>query len=348
MAHYIDADKLKAEIERLKGQLVSGPSPIGVAMETTFKEEAYDAISSFLSTLEGELRNNSATTSQLTDDKLKKIQRSWYMEGYHDGKFKNEPMWNIKTGEGGPRFEDNPNYGNPLPEEPVCEELEEEYKQFVTNDPVYNKLVNSIVGKAIARHFAQWGAEHLATSGKTISVKPGDEVTINGHKIVYDKDKDYVTIVKSEESVPKDLEEAAKESARKEFHKPYSNTPDEPIVIIEPDHYKGFIAGAKWQREQFEKNRLVACDRMKKKEYDRETEFAYNFVQKNNRIPTFSDAINYGMKLQKEQMMKDAVEYEVGMHGEPIKITFDKYVQRARGIFPGDKVRIIIMKEDEV
>ena len=60
-----------------------------------------------------------------------------------------------------------------------------------------------------ARHFAQWGAEHLATSGKTISVKPGDEVTINGHKIVYDKDKGYVTIVKSEESVPNDLEEAA-------------------------------------------------------------------------------------------------------------------------------------------
>lgn len=54
-----------------------------------------------------------------------------------------------------------------------------------------------------------------------------------------------------------------------------------------------------------------------------------------------------GAKWQKEQMMKEAVEYEVGMHGEPIKITFDKYVQRARGIFPGDKVRIIIVKENE-
>lgn len=53
-----------------------------------------------------------------------------------------------------------------------------------------------------------------------------------------------------------------------------------------------------------------------------------------------------GKKNMKEQMMKEAVEYEVGMHGEPIKITFDKYVQRARGIWPGDKVRIIIVKED--
>lgn len=53
-----------------------------------------------------------------------------------------------------------------------------------------------------------------------------------------------------------------------------------------------------------------------------------------------------GVKWDREQMMKEAVEYEVGMHGEPIKITFDKYVQRARGIWPGDKVRIIIVKED--
>ena len=43
-----------------------------------------------------------------------------------------------------------------------------------------------------------------------------------------------------------------------------------------------------------------------------------------------------------------AVEYKVGMHGEPIQITLDKYVQRAKNIFPGDKVRIIVLpKEDE-
>ena len=61
----------------------------------------------------------------------------------------------------------------------------------------------------IAHHFAKWGAEHLDTSGKTISVKPGDEITINGHKIIYDKDKGYVTIVKSEEFVPNDPNQAA-------------------------------------------------------------------------------------------------------------------------------------------
>lgn len=36
-------------------------------------------------------------------------------------------------------------------------DLEKEYKDFVEKDPVYNKLVNSIVGKAIAKHFFELG-----------------------------------------------------------------------------------------------------------------------------------------------------------------------------------------------
>ena len=36
-------------------------------------------------------------------------------------------------------------------------DLEKEYKEFVDKDPVYNKLVNSIVGKAIAKHFFELG-----------------------------------------------------------------------------------------------------------------------------------------------------------------------------------------------
>ena len=53
------------------------------------------------------------------------------------------------------------------------------------------------------------------------------------------------------------------------------------------------------------------------------------------------------LKAKMDEMMNGAVEYEVGMHGEPIKITFDKYVQRAKGIFPGDKIKIIIVKEEK-
>lgn len=43
-------------------------------------------------------------------------------------------------------------------------DLEKEYKDFVEEDPVYNKLVNSIVGKAIAKHFFELGLK--AQKGK--------------------------------------------------------------------------------------------------------------------------------------------------------------------------------------
>ena len=38
-------------------------------------------------------------------------------------------------------------------------DLEKEYKDFVEEDPVYNKLVNNIVGKAIAKHFFELGMQ---------------------------------------------------------------------------------------------------------------------------------------------------------------------------------------------
>lgn len=59
-------------------------------------------------------------------------------------------------------------------------------------------------------------------------------------------------------------------------------------------------------------------------------------------------AFKSGAKWMRKRMMMmmEAVEYEVGLHGEPIEITLDKYVQRAKGIFPGDKIKIILVKED--
>lgn len=47
-------DKIKAEIERLKGQLIRGACAAQIEMETNCKEEAYDEVISFLSTLEPE------------------------------------------------------------------------------------------------------------------------------------------------------------------------------------------------------------------------------------------------------------------------------------------------------
>lgn len=58
-----------------------------------------------------------------------------------------------------------------------------------------------------------------------------------------------------------------------------------------------FKAGANWQYEQFEKNRLSACDNMTEEEAEREQRFAVNFIAENHRIPTYSDAIEYGRKM---------------------------------------------------
>lgn len=88
-------------------------------------------------------------------------------------------------------------------EKPMNQEgLEEEYKDYVERDPVYSKLVNRIAGLDIARHFAQWGAEHSGSS-----------------------------------EIPNDLEEAADNFANQDC-----------VTFI--SRKKGFIAGAKWQKEQ--------------------------------------------------------------------------------------------------
>lgn len=60
---------------------------------------------------------------QLVKPTIELIQRSWYMEGYHDSKFGMEPMWTVKAQKGGPVFERNPRYGEKLEEEP-SEDLE--------------------------------------------------------------------------------------------------------------------------------------------------------------------------------------------------------------------------------
>lgn len=129
-------------------------------------------------------------------------------------------------------------------------------------------------------------SEHLADARKTLEIKPGDEVTINGHKIVYDKDKGYVTIVKSEESVPNDLEEAAEEYLQK-VKAGFLRTLEHPTA---KDCFKD---GAKWQ-----------------KQHDAELiEIAYN------------DGITIGKTKQKEQMMKDFPKWHKVQRGS----CFDKH-----------------------
>lgn len=53
------------------------------------------------------------------------------------------------------------NFINKLPKIPVSKELEEEYdKYIITDHHLYERLYGR-GGLDIARHFAEWGAEHL-------------------------------------------------------------------------------------------------------------------------------------------------------------------------------------------
>lgn len=141
-----------------------------------------------------------------------------------------------------------------------------------------------------------------------------------------------------QEPVSEELEEASKEYGIRQG------------AELRPFATKFFKAGAKWQKEQFEKNRLAACDKMTEEEAEIESNFCIGIIESENRQPTFDDAIKYGMRLQKEQMMSKAIvrEVKVDAGGYPyIDATelydYDKDMPLAK---EGDKVKVIIIKED--
>lgn len=81
---------------------------------------------------------------------------------------------------------------------------------------------------------------------------------------------------------------------------------------------KAFKAGANWQKEQFEKNRLAACDNMTKEEAERESKFVNYFINNEYRVPTYSDAIEYGRKIafeEAEKWFKSHGSFTIGFDG---------------------------------
>ena len=81
---------------------------------------------------------------------------------------------------------------------------------------------------------------------------------------------------------------------------------------------KAFKAGANWQYEQFEKNRLnfeprlKHCDELTAEQAQMESDFVVQHLEKNNRTPSFIDAIEYGRK----QMIEKACEWLNNFYSE--------------------------------
>lgn len=114
---------------------------------------------------------------------------------------------------------------------------------------------------------------------------------------VYKELLEYINSLQ-EEPVSEDLEEAAKKAGQKHF-------PDENNIWARPNYEAkkaecAFMEGAQWQKEQFEKNRLEHCDSITEEQYNLECGFIDQYLKKYHRTPTFLDAIEYGMKKQRE------------------------------------------------
>lgn len=139
---YIDAERLKCELEkRLKnvrdymngaGMKYKGPK----YYKAQGKESAYDALLSVIDSLQQEQPEPPTCKSC----------------GFYEN---NCPFIRDK-------FIPYPNrvckdYTYSVMKEQPKEDIKKEYAEFVEADPVYSKLVNGIVGKAIARHFYELG-----------------------------------------------------------------------------------------------------------------------------------------------------------------------------------------------
>lgn len=227
---YIDAELLQKEIERLKSKyrhngLWTSSLQSDLAMA---KIESMNELLSFLDTLPDESEQPTRGYDEAyLNEKIDKASKSW--EGVDVDKFMDEIRGR----------------------EPVtdCHDLEDEIDRVIA-DYSSTKTIDSggfkttvLDYEKIARHFAEWGAEHLRDSTKKIS---------------------------------EDLEEAAEAYSRQ---------------VSRGHNYRdltcGFIAGAKWQKEQ-ETREMIMSDG--------------SYFQK---------CYELGKKDMKEQMIEGAVEGEV-------------------------------------
>ena len=96
-----------------------------------------------------------------------------------------------------------------------------------------------------------------------------------------------------------ELEKAAIDYSRERL-----SNDDYPVYNDEYEIELAFEAGVEWQREQFEKERLKHCDELTAEQAQMASDFVTEHLKKNNRTPTFIDAIEYGRNIASEQAMK--------------------------------------------
>lgn len=129
---YIDADRLKAEIEKIYKSEIQ-PWLSGVSATSAI----YDYVLPLINSLQQEQPDfppiNPDDAMKKLDEKIALVKERGTWKGVDVDKFMDEVRGR----------------------EPVCEELEKELDEFL-KDHVFGKLINRNAGLALARHFAEW------------------------------------------------------------------------------------------------------------------------------------------------------------------------------------------------
>ena len=174
-----------------------------------------------------------------------------------------------------------------------------------------------------------------------------------GQESVLEHFENYVNSMQEEPTIPDIVDEHFDEmldeepvsddliQASEEYVSPwqvYAEDTDGELLLTSEPCERAFVSGAQWQKKHFEENRLKHCDSITNEQAELEQGFIDQHLDKYNRMPTFLDAIEYGMKL-KEKIMKEAPEAVFGYGNFALPEDIKKQLKY------GDKVKVIIIKE---
>ena len=328
-----DKEKFRKEVEKLKSQLLRGACSSQITMETMCKEEAYNEVLAILDIIQEEPKQCMYSKDNYTEEDRKVL-----CEGCEEKCEFNQVKESAILQHKEETCKEN---GDSLTQEPVNEvwhDAQTERPQAKEKILATNEYGDCEVDFAI----------NMALYWKKVIRWAYIEDLINLSNVQR-------TVKNNKELANEDLETFAKREsevfAECEYEIDYYDR-----NALGKGYYWGCIDGAKWQAEQFEKNRLVACDRQAEEEAEIERDFVMGIIENEHRHPTFDDAIKYGMRLQKEQMMTKSIEAVVSQVPCSNEIIFYNpssvyeyclpQEMNKLGLYKGDKVKLIIIKED--
>ncbi len=318
---YIDAEKLIAEIESLYDNMLKRIK-IGEGNSDYWagKADAYRNVIDTITSLQQEQPDfppiNPDDAMKELDEKIALVKKNGSWDGVDVDKF----MDDVRGRE--------PEKSTELDE--LMKEAQRYYSDnfdYISSDqPTLSILTN------IARHFAEWG--YLRAAEKY-------------NEIEYNRQR-------AEDSVPDDLEEAAMN-----YIAPIENEDGLKVINFSGQDIKdAFIAGAEWQ---YQKDRRKFAQ-IKAKTWSEGFDACKEQMMKDGNVILAEEdfdaekekSMERGYNLCKEQMMKGAIHYvvqdDLDPHGVSYNIPFIRIgtiALKPKGIGVGDKVRIIIIKEEK-